>query len=290
MLIQRQYCFEGSDAAYIKHLEARVSDLEKRHSETPQQFRLVRCETCREAPKTHEKGSISRLSDVGMRGQESVGRHGAERRIEQQQSTPSNSEPLNSTSSEGTSFNIVVWDPLGDPKPRSRKTNGEYDQTQAKLFKDFVGLTSNLPTTSDWKIGNSERATYHWGNISAFKLNLPTGLKQPSVLPLTHSSKPAPISSPLISPSVPICTSVTIGYPRTSIETLLTGYINVPKVSEKKNANFRKLVLCSACLVAMETTHASSKDDVYEILRRIFESDANISWLQSLCRGAKWIT
>jgi hypothetical protein len=88
---------------------------------------------------------------------------------------------------------------------------------------------------------------------------------------------------------VPICSSSTV-LPCTPIETLLSGYIDVPEVSEKMNANFRKLVLCSACLVAMETTHADSKDDVYRVLRRILESDANIGRLQSLCRGARWIT
>ncbi|KAJ6016447.1 hypothetical protein N7540_011038 [Penicillium herquei] len=315
MLIQRQYDFEGDDAAYIKHLETRLSNSEKRHFEVPQQ--LVRCETCArsftrnttrnrldvpqssrypersiaEPPNNQENSSIPRLLAVETGDLESEAIHRAARHADHRQSA------LLENQSDGAStrkISFEIWDPKVALEPPSRKTSGKYTQTQARLLNGFVRFAGELPSTKDWKSHEKQRKGYHWGDISVFKLDLPVALaKKPSALPTTcpdNLSESASISpSSFVSSTAPSFLSTPLS-PGTSLDTLLSGYLNVPEGSEKRNANFRKLILGSACVVASETTHVTSKEQVYRVLKRIYESDANIGRLQFLCRGAKWIT
>lgn len=266
MACGRRIQFEGDDASYIRFLEGRVLELESAIRQSlPQRARLQRIVS----PVRH--GVSSRFNS--MCGAD-------DNRTRQRISEPEGSaqdggtrpafasDGIDQENARGSTFKVIEYNPPCDEtsRPKNRERGGAQSQSaerQHQALSEFKRLICDLPRTETWK---------EWISVAdpkreEFVRGLVEGFAPPDVL--SALPRKSPMSTELA---------------------LLHEYGNSVKVScatGRQWKNFRELIFCSLCAVALRSTR--SNDDVYEAMRNVFGSDAKTKSLEALVRGAKWV-
>ncbi|SPB49721.1 unnamed protein product [Aspergillus niger] len=178
------------------------------------------------------------------------------------------SDGIDQENARGSTFKVIEYNPPCDEtsRPKNRERGGAQSQSaerQHQALSEFKRLICDLPRTETWK---------EWISVAdpkreEFVRGLVEGFAPPDVL--SALPRKSPMSTELA---------------------LLHEYGNSVKVScatGRQWKNFRELIFCSLCAVALRSTR--SNDDVYEAMRNVFGSDAKTKSLEALVRGAKWV-
>ncbi|KAJ5660905.1 uncharacterized protein N7484_000277 [Penicillium longicatenatum] len=324
MTFERRYSFRGDDTAYIKHLESRVLELERklpqslqrasRDKEQPDTINTCPfCEKCGNNTGAETNLSTEPQDRLASGDDQSLipatglattlsDRLGNASDARSTAAASGNREGESSRSDQGTrdgNVDFILWNPHVESQ-KHRNEPSKYRMHETLRLKNFIASVSELPISKHWKKWYSGRSDTHWRDICGFTLDLPM---IPAKLPTVSSSAattptstdsltPSLTPSPTPSPTPTSTHTSQSSHTPTPIEILLSGHISSLESlenTERNNACFRRLVLCSACVVALETTHVGFQEDVYKVMRRIFESNASKDRLQALGRGAKWI-
>lgn len=265
----RQIGFEGDDAAYIRFLEARVLELQQ----------ALQLET-----RTRVANSLRSQGDPNEAGiQRKPGRFTNNARpiddaSERQGWADGIHPPLETrdeqrydaedTNSDSQTFKVIEYNPTQHKKPAPSPSREK--QRQSKNLSNFAVFLDELPGSRawlDWCSTNGERLVLLRGLVQGYSLVTPCSLslKAPKVLSNEFSNSTE--------------TSILFEYARSIITS---------GIKNRQVACVQELVFVSLCAVALRNDENTEKEIVYNIMRQVLRSDAQLLQLQKLIRGARW--
>ncbi|KAJ6001122.1 hypothetical protein N7481_001531 [Penicillium waksmanii] len=245
---------------YIKHLELRIIELEtaclSHYPELRREGQCRPCEVCRN-PNLYTK-------DFGGPQESSGDSFRLASEICQDNQSSQNDRPPEST------FAIIPYEPsiiIEPPATTDSSTPNVPAQKKRCRFSSFTSSVGDLPESSNWK---------KWASISETQrkkivLSLVSGLTFPNDENPIASRQPAPIP-------------ILLEYGK-SMEPAGLTHTSAKSAEKRPFACFQELVFCSLCAVALEVT---AKEDVFQAMQSVFQSDAGSKSLRARIRGAKW--
>lgn len=273
MAHDRRIQFEGDDAAYVRFLEARIFELEGILQRSfPQEAPVGRIPSPESHGDSSRANSMCESSNNCRRQTISESENSAQERFDDgtRLAFTSQGEHQDVHDRDDTrecTFQVIEYNPSCDANLHLKKgkqaARSESEEGRLQTLSKFTCFISDLPKSKAWKewvsVSDSQRERFIRGLVQGFASS-----EQPRVLPPRGSE-----------------------FTKISI---LDEYGNSIKSSDTTNRQltcFRELIFCSLCAVTLRS--AERKDDVYEIMRGVFGSDAHSKRFETLVRGAKWV-
>ena len=254
--------FDGNDAAYIQFLEAQVFELKQAlRSEAP--IRVPRFSSNRDLDGDSNRQEAFRHTDDSnpIDNAPEIRRNRTHSLLEARGDERHSAED---SSSECETLKVIEYDPTHNQTP----TISEQERQKENLSR-FASFLDDLPRSRTW-LGSTpadERVLILRGLLAGYSWDLScraSSLARKDISTLRSNSVEA---------------SIVWKY-ATSITTKNT--------TNRQAACAKDLIFVSLCAVALRNNEHADKDTIYSSMRRVLRSDAQISQLQKLIRGARW--
>ncbi|KAJ6117951.1 hypothetical protein N7523_005702 [Penicillium sp. IBT 18751x] len=261
----RQIEFNGDDAAFIRYLEALVSELSQALrsgmdagvatvSESPRAFNLATSNVVRPMKPVEATENASEICTSDNR---------EEVEMESQIRARLRGE---AAKGHDQTFHLIAYDPTKGRTPSLRK--------KLRHRENFSKLASSLNAfsqsgfESNGVCTRNERAVFLRGLVQG-------GFKVLSSCLLPSAMPPA----------------VSTSSPRLMEASIISDYaqsIHTARTTNRQAACIQELIFVAMCAVALRNEEDAEKDKIYKSMREVLQSDAGLPQLQKLIRVAKW--